>query len=128
MALFTVKKNKLWIWKAVCSHSCRLIDWEFGSRDRETLTRLIKRLEPWSVLFYCSDHYEAYKSLISPQRLFQGKARTHGIERNNGQQWHWFLRFQRKSIAPSRSLEMVDLTMWLYLLLIMSTRHLLYHV
>ena len=114
VALFKVKKNKLWIWKAVCSHSGRLIDWEFGSRDREALMRLMKRLEPWNVLFYCADHYEAYKSLISPHRLFQGKARTHGIERNNGQQRHWFLRFKRKSLAPSRSLEMVDLTMALF--------------
>ena len=114
MALFALKKNKLWIWKAVCSHSGRLIDWEFGSRDRETLIKLLKRLEPWNVLFYCADHYEAYKSLISPHRLFQGKARTHGIERNNGQQRHWFLKFKRKSLAPSRSLEMVDLTMELF--------------
>ena len=114
MALFAVKKNKLWIWKAVCSHSGRLIDWEFGGRDREALMRLMKRLEPWNVLFYCADHYEAYKSLIPSHRLFQGKARTHGIERNNGQQRHWFLRFKRKSVAPSRSLEMVDLTMALF--------------
>ena len=114
VALFAVKKNKLWIWKAMCSHSGRLIDWEFGSRNRETLMKLMKRLEPWNVLFYCADHYEAYKSLIPPHRLFQGKARTHGIERNNSQQRHWFLRFKRKSLAPSRSLEMVDLTMALF--------------
>lgn len=44
----------------------------------------------------------------------QGKANTHGIERNNGQQRHWFLRFKRKSIAPSRSLEMINLTMALF--------------
>ena len=74
----------------------------------------MKRLEPWNVLFYCADHYEVYNSLISPHRLFQGKARTHGIERNNGHQRHWFLRFKRKSIAPSRSLEMVELSMALF--------------
>lgn len=33
VALFAVKKNKLWIWKAVCSHSGQVIDWEFGGRD-----------------------------------------------------------------------------------------------
>jgi insertion element IS1 protein InsB len=98
----------------VCSHSGRLIDWEFGSRDREALIKLLKRLEPWNILYYCSDHYEAYKSLIPSQRLVQGKANTHGIERNNGQQRHWFLRFKRKSIAPSRSLEMINHTMALF--------------
>lgn len=66
------------------------------------------------MFFYCADHYEACRSLIPPHRLFQGKARTHGIERNNGQQQHWFLRFKRKSIAPSRFLEMVNLTMALF--------------
>lgn len=46
----------------MCSYSGRLIYWEFGSRNPETLMKLMKRLEPWNVLFYCADHYEAYKS------------------------------------------------------------------
>ena len=33
--------------------------------------------------FYCADHYEAYKSLISSKKFFLGKNKTVAIERNN---------------------------------------------
>lgn len=84
--------------KSMCSLTSRLIDWEYESRDQETLLKLMKRLEHWDVLFYCADHYEAYKSLIPPHRFFPEKARTYGIERNNRQQGHWLLRFKQNPL------------------------------
>ncbi len=36
------------------------------------------------------------------------------LEQNNGRQRHWFCRFRRKTIAVSRSREMVDLTLFLF--------------
>ena len=74
----------------------------------------MKRLSQWNPVFYFTDGYEAYKSLIPANKLFQGKDGTHGIERNNCRQRHWFARFKRKSIVVSRSLEMVELTMALF--------------
>ena len=44
----------------------------------------------------------------------QSKADTHGVERNNAIQRHWFARFRRKSLVVSKSKQMVDLTMALY--------------
>jgi len=46
--------------------------------------------------------------------LIQTKAETHGVERDNFRQRHWFARFRRKTCVVSRSLQMVDLTMSLY--------------
>ena len=63
---------------------------------------------------YFTDHYKAYNLEIEEELLYQSKALTHGIERNNGQQRHWFARFRRKSIAVTRSLEMLNLTMKLF--------------
>ena len=51
---------------------------------------------------------------ISPNDLFQGKAGTVAIERNNCRQRHWFARFRRKSLVVSKALHMVDLTMALF--------------
>jgi len=51
---------------------------------------------------------------ISENDLFQGKAGTVAIERNNCRQRHWFARFRRKTIVVSRSLRMVELTMALF--------------
>ena len=63
---------------------------------------------------FFADNYEAYAKLIPPERLIQTKAETHGIERNNFRQRHWFGRFRRKTCIVSRSLKMVDLTVSIF--------------
>jgi insertion element IS1 protein InsB len=66
------------------------------------------------VKVYFADHWEAYAELIPQELLIQTKAETHGVERDNFRQRHWFARFRRKTCVVSRSLQMVDLTMPLY--------------
>lgn len=114
MALHRLKKNKLWIWKAYDHLGHKLIDWQCGNRDCATLEILLDRLKAYKVVFYLTDKFEAYKSLIPNNRLFQGKDGTHAIERNNGRQRHWFGRFRRKSIMVSKSAYMVNITMAIF--------------
>ena len=114
MALYQVKKNKCWIWKAYCRTTGELVDWEIGDRSTETLWVLLERLEKFNVKVYYSDGWDGYAELIPPDRLTQTKAQTHGIERNNSQMRHWFARFRRRTCVVSRSLEMVDLTVALF--------------
>ena len=114
MAFFSVKKTKLWIWKAYCRTTNELVDWECGDRSAKTLKRMLDRLHRLNVQIYFTDHWESYAELIPPELLVQTKAETHGIERNNFRQRHWFGRFRRKTCIVSRSREMVDLTMGLF--------------
>ena len=65
-----------------------------------------------SVFF--ADRWDAYAELIPGEKLIQTKAETHGVERNNSRQRHWFGRFRRKTCIVSRSWEMVDLTVSLF--------------
>jgi len=88
-----------------------LIDWECGDRSVETLWPLLERLEAFDVKIYFTDRWRGYAELIPPERLAQTKAETHNVERNNGQQRHWFARFRRRTCVISHSLEMVNLTM-----------------
>jgi IS1 family transposase len=90
------------------------VDWELGDRSIETLWRLTERLAEHDVTLYYADRYEGYAVLIPPDQLIQTKAETHGIERNNSQQRHWFARFRRRTCVVSRSMEMVDLTTALF--------------
>lgn len=110
----TSKKQKLWIWKAYCRTSKRLIDWEFGKRDKTTFLRLYKRLKRWNILVYFTDHWKAYSECIPEHLLIQTKAQTYRIEQNNGRQRHWFARFRRKSVVVSRTLAMLEATMALF--------------
>ncbi len=64
--------------------------------------------------FYCSDYWAGFNKVISACKLFQGKDKTYRIEQNNGRQRHWFARFRRKTLAVSRSLPMVDITMAIF--------------
>ena len=114
MALCPFKKNKIWIWKAYCRTTGELIDWELGNRSSETLWQLTSRLAEYDVAMYFTDRYDGYAELIPPEQLVQTKAETHGVERNNGQQRHWFARFRRRTCVVSRSVEMIDLTTALF--------------
>ena len=113
MALSTLKKRQVWIWKAYCGTTKQLIDWECGTRDSETFAKLYKRLEKWNVKIYFTDHYGVYRNFIPPECLIQTKSQTHLIESNNFSQRHWFARFRRKTCCVSRFLHMLDLTIFL---------------
>ena len=75
---------------------------------------MLERLRRLEVVVFFSDRWEAYAELIPSEMLIQNKAETHGIERNNFRQRHWFGRFRRKTCIISRSWMMVDLTMSLF--------------
>lgn len=108
------QKKQLWIWKAYCRETGELIDWECGGRDKNTFLTLWNRLKKWNVELFCADEYSVYTETVPEEYLLQSKSQTVFIERNNGRQRHWFARFRRKSIAVSKTLEMVDLTMALF--------------
>ena len=114
MALCQKKRIKLWIWKAIDNNSGKLLDWECGHRDTATLIKMVKRLAKWDVIFYLTDKWESYASVFPSNKLIMSKKYTHGIERNNCRNRHWFGRFKRKSIIVSKSIEMIDLTMALF--------------
>jgi len=75
---------------------------------------MLDRLTRVDVAVYFADHWEAYAELIPPELLVQTKRETHGVERNNFRQRHWFGRFRRKTCIVSRSKTMVDLTVGLF--------------
>ncbi len=108
------KKQKLWIWKALCRDTGELIAWECGHRDKATLQKLVQRLEKWSVKLVYTDDWQVYRSVFPKDKLVQTKKETHGIERNNCRMRHWFGRFKRKSIIVSKSVEMVNITVALF--------------
>jgi len=103
---FVQKKNKLSIWKAYDRATGRLVDWECGSRDRNTAKRLIHRLRAWDARLYCADAYDVYTDLIPVGRLYQGKDHTHGVERTNAQQRHWLARFRRRTCVVSKAVRL----------------------
>ena len=75
---------------------------------------MLDRLQNLKVKIFFADNWEAYAELIPPELLVQTKAQTHRVERNNFRQRHWCGRFRRKTCMVSRSLRMIDLTIFLF--------------
>jgi len=111
------RKNKLWVWKAYDRNTGRLIDWELGNRDSQTLGRLLERLSQWRVTVYCTDDWKPYQQLLDKHpgafHVISKKEPT-AIERNNSDNRHWFARFHWRTKFVSKSLHMVDLTIALF--------------
>src|SRR5512143_2827758 len=59
------KKNKLWIWLALCRDTGQLVDWGCGDRDQTTLDRLLQRLKAWKVLLVCTDRDTCYDQAMT---------------------------------------------------------------
>ena len=75
---------------------------------------MLWRLQSLEVAVFFADCWKAYAKFIPSYMLVQSKAETHGIERNNFRQRHWFGRFRRRTCIVSRSWQMVDLIMSLF--------------
>ena len=94
MALPPKKRRKLWVWTAVDHVSGRLLDWELGDRDAQTLAKLLKQLNRYNITICYTDKWDTYASLIPAELLVQTKRETHHVERNNSRLRHWFGRFR----------------------------------
>ena len=94
--------------------SGRLLDWELGDRDAQTLARLLNRLKRYNITICYTDKWDVYASLIPAELLVQTKRETHRVERNNSRLRHWFGRFRRRTLIVSKSVQMVDVTLALF--------------
>ena len=61
-----------------------------------------------------TDNWKSYAKAIPKELRLQNKKYTSPIERNNSRQRHWFTHFRTKTYVVSRSLEMVNFTMFLF--------------
>ncbi len=75
----------------------------------ETAAEFHRRIQAFFI-----DRYSVYCDFIPRECRIQTKAETHLIESNIFLQRDWLARFRRKTCGVSRSIEMIDLAMFLY--------------
>lgn len=64
---------------------------------------------------YYTDHWNAYEEVIPKEKHKQGKDNTFTAEGWNNLLRHFIARFHRKSHCYSKSLQMVSLTIYLFM-------------
>ena len=62
-----------------------------------------------------SDYWKAYNEIIPDDQLVQNKAETYTIESYNGQIRHSLARFRRRTKCYSKSVEMMTVSLMLFM-------------
>lgn len=109
------KENQVWLWYAFDARSKRILAWLTGRRTDENCQLLLEKLEVCQIVRYCTDAWESYEKLIESFKHWVGKEWTQDIERNNLNFRTRLKRFQRRTICFSKSEDMHDAVLKLFI-------------
>ncbi|MGH8428680.1 MAG: IS1 family transposase [Gammaproteobacteria bacterium] len=107
MAFHRLKKNKIWIIKAVDRASRRTVAWVVGGRDAATFQQLYDKVKHLTDCIFYTDDWEAFAQVLPPERHVIGKAHTIMIEQDNSNTRHHLGRMTRRTKVVSKKEEMV---------------------
>jgi IS1 family transposase len=114
VALLPKKRKKVWVWLSYSRSKQRVIACEVCSRSAATLKRLwdiINLLKPAVV---CTDEYKEYRKVIPANLLIKSKKYTHNIEAQNSSLRDFIKRFNRKTKAYSKALDMIGFSLYIH--------------
>ena len=78
VALHRLKKNKLWLIKAIDRYTGRPIAWVLGGRDTATFRRLYEKVKHCRYCMFFTDAWDTFAKVLPPERHIIGKAHTIG--------------------------------------------------
>ena len=114
MALHWLKKNKLWIIKALDRASRRAVAWVLGRRSAATFQRLYDKVSHLTDCKFYTDDWDAFGKILPSERHIIGKTGTVTTEQNNSNTRHHLGRMTRRTKVVSKTEEMVDTTLKLW--------------
>ena len=111
----TSKRNPRWLWHASDRRSGQVLAYVFGRRQDQVFLQLKELLEPFGIKQYCTDGWGAYERHLPAEVHEVGKRKTQSIERKHLGLRTRIKRLARKTICFSRSEEMHDLVIGLFI-------------
>ncbi len=102
------KKNQRWLWYAIDSATGCVLSFVFGRRKDEVCEKLISNLKAFNISRYFTDDWPSYSKFIPKDRHVIGKKYTQKIENKNLSFRTRIKRLARKTICFSKSEEMHD--------------------
>jgi insertion element IS1 protein InsB len=109
------KKEPRWLWQAIDHRTGRVLAYVFGRRQDEVFLQLKALLEPFGITRYYTDSWGAYERNLAPEVHSPGKRNTQQIERKHLTLRTRIKRLVRKTICFSKSLELHDIVIGLFL-------------
>ena len=108
------KKDHRWLWHAIDHRSGKVLAYVFGRRKDEGFVQLKALLEPFGITRYYTDYWGAYVRHLDPAEHNPGKRNTQQIERKHLTLRTRIKRLVRKTICFSKSIEMHDIVVGLF--------------
>jgi IS1 family transposase/transposase-like protein len=108
------KKQPCWLWYGRNRHTGRIAAFVLGRRTDRSCRQLMTKLGRCQVQNFYTDDWQSYGKCLNPQQHYVGKSGTQGIERCNLNFRTHLKRLQRRTICFSRSPEMHEAVIRLY--------------
>jgi insertion element IS1 protein InsB len=108
------KKTPRWLWHAIDHRSGQVLAYVFGRRKDEVCLKLKALLEPFGITRYYTDYWGAYTRHLDADEHQPGKRNTQQIERKHLTLRTRIKRLVRKTICFSRSTQMHDIVIGLF--------------
>lgn len=109
------KKNQRWLWHAIDRLTGKVLAYVFGRRKDEVFLKLKELLEPFGIKKYYTDGLGAYQRNLPSDKHKIGKKNTERIEQKHTRLRARIKRLQRKTICFSKTEEMHDLIIGLFI-------------
>jgi IS1 family transposase/transposase-like protein len=111
------KKEQRWLWHAIDHATGVVLAYVFGRRKDEVFLQLKALLEPFGLTRFYTDHWGAYTRHLDPEMHCPGKRHTQKIERKHLTLRTRIKRLVRKTICFSKTTQMHDIVIGLWLML-----------
>ncbi len=115
--MWSYVKNKdwqRWLWHAIDHRTGKVLAYVLGSRKDVVFLELKKLLDPFGIKQFITDDWGAYSRHIDPSQHIVGKRHTQKIERKHLTLRTRIKRLARKTICFSKSIQMHDIVIGLF--------------
>jgi len=109
------KDEQRWLWHAIDRATKRVLAYALGPRTDDVCRELYERLAPFQITRYYTDGWGAYQRILPADRHIVSKRETQRIERKHLDFRTRLKRLARKTICFSKSVEMHDIVIGLFI-------------
>jgi insertion element IS1 protein InsB len=109
------KKHPRWLWGALDHQTGRIVAYTFGRRADRVFGKLKALLEPLGIRRFYTDGWGTYRRHLDPRQHVVGKRSTQQLERKHLTLRTRIKRLVRKTICFSRSIEMHEIVIGLFI-------------
>ena len=109
------KSQQRWLWHAIDHYTGQVLAYVFGTREDYVFLELQALLKPFGITRFYTDGWGAYDRHIDHEKHTVGKRYTQKIERKHTTLRARIKRLARKTICYSKSIQMHDIVIGLFI-------------